>query len=1067
MRMFRSLFVLALGAAVGVADVAVAQGVTTGAIAGLVTDEGGKPVEGAQIQAENKSNGFRASTLTRDNGRYFIQGLEVGGPYTVQVRRLGFAMVAKDNILVPLGQTIAADFALKTVVAQLAGVEVTATKGSIISPNKTGVGTTISDTLISRLPSINRDFTDFARAAPQVSTTGNGLSGGGVNNRYNLIQIDGANESDLFGLGSNGRPGDQAGAKSISLDAVKEYQVLLSPYDVRQGNFAGLLINAVTKSGTNEVHGSVFGYQRDQDLTRKQPFLGAFSRQQYGGTIGGPILKNKAFFFLSGEWQGEELLSTGPFVGSVDSPVSQAQIDQVNGVLQPLGIAGGTGERVNRPNPLTNIFARVDLNFLPRTRVVLRHNYAGADNNVFSRDQITSTLPQFPLTSYGYAFTSAKNATVLQAYTSLGNGVLNELNIGYTTINDKRDPYNKTAAISVQVPRSTGAGFALFQAGGEASSHGNQLDQKTLEIADNLSFSLGGHNITVGTKNIFYESANLFANNLFGTWRFNSLDSLRRGEASSYAVTVPTPAGTDGFIRMKSATYGFYAQDQWNIRPRINLTYGVRADIPTFTNTPVYNLSVDTAFKRRTDQMPSGRIQWSPRVGINWDITGDQRNQFRAGVGAFTGNPAGVWLSNVYGNTGLLGTPGLTCNNATITNAFYPPAFNQAALTSPPTSCGGTNPTPGSARLSATINTIDPEMRFPQVYKYSLGFDHDFGNSIIATVEGLYTRSQYALFYSNLALAGPQGVDARGRTMYGTITGANSSPAIFGGRNQVYDVSNSSRDYSYNLTTSLNKRYSDNWEGSLAYTFSQARDIQSTLNSTANSNFNQGRTVSGDLLDRTTLATAKWDQPHRINAIGTYTFPWRMDVSMIYTGSSGSAYDHYYSTDENADGSTANDLVYIPKTTTDANEILFTGYNVPASAASVATQQQAFERFINNRACLKEQRGQIQSRMTCRAPWRDLYNVSIRQSLPSISGQSMSFAVDIFNFANLVNNKWGQQKSVVQPAQPGVALLSRTGVATQNGKTVGVYTFNTALADYDVRNVDSNYRIQLSLRYSF
>lgn len=1075
MRMFRSLLVLALGAVVGVSDIAAAQGVTTGAITGLVTDESGKPVEGAQIQVENKSNGYRASTLTRDNGRYYIQGLEVGGPYTVQVRRLGFAMVSKDGITVALGQATPVDFALKQQVATLAGVEVTATKGAIISPNKTGVGTTISDTSIARLPSINRDFTDFARAAPQVSTTGNGLSGGGVNNRYNLIQIDGANESDLFGLGANGRPGDQAGAKSISLDAVKEYQVLLSPYDVRQGNFSGLLINAVTKSGTNEFHGSLFGYTRDQDLTRKQPFLGAFSRQQYGGTIGGPIIKNKAFFFLSGEWQGEELLSTGPFIGSADSPVSQAQVDQFNSVLDGYGIAGGTGERVNRPNPLTNIFARLDLNFLPNTRVVLRHNYAGADNENFFRDQITSTLPQFPLTSYGFAFTSRKNATVLQAYTSLGNGILNELNVGYTTVNDKRDPNSKTAAISVQVPRSTGSGFALFQAGGEASSHGNQLDQKTIEIMDNLSFSLGDHNITVGTKNILYESANLFANNLFGTWRFNSLDSLRGtcatcggvAQAASYAVSVPTPAGTDGFIRMKTATYSVYAQDQWTIRPTVNLTYGIRADIPTFRNTPVYNQAVDTAYDRRTDEMPSGQIQWSPRIGINWDITGDQRNQFRAGIGSFTGNPAGVWLSNMYGNTGLVGTPGLNCNNATVTNAFYPPAFSAAALASPPTRCGGTNANPASAALSSTINSVDPEMRFPQFMKYSIGFDHDFGNNMVATIEGLYTKAQYALFYSNLALTGPQGVDARGRTMYGTISGANSSPAVFGGRNQVYDVSNSSRDYSYNITASLNKRYSNNWEGNLAYTFSQAKDVQSTLSSTAASNFNQGRTVSGDLLDKTTLATSKWEQPHRITAVGTYTFPWKMDVSMIYTGSSGSAYDHYYSTDENADGSTANDLVYIPKSTTDANEILFTGYNVPAQAANVTAQQQAFERFINNRECLKNQRGQIQSRMTCRAPWRDLYNVSLRQSIPSIQGHAVSVAVDIFNFANLVNSKWGQQKSVVQPGLPGVQLLTRTGVATQNGKTVGVYTFNTQLADYDVRNVESNYRIQLSLRYSF
>lgn len=1064
---FAVLFVTA-----GFGRKALAQGVTTGAIAGLVVDESGKPTDGALIQVENRSNGFKASTLTRENGRYYVQGLEVGGPYTVQVRRLGFAQQSQDGVQVKLGQTVPVDFVVKAQAAQLASVTVSATKGAVISPNKTGVGTTISDTAIARLPSLNRDFTDFARATPQVSTTGNGLSGGGVNNRYNLIQIDGANESDLFGLGSNGRPGDQAGGKSISLDAVKEYQVLLSPFDVRQGNFSGLLINAVTKSGTNNIHGSVFGYTRDQDLTRKQPFLGAYSRSQYGASLGGPIIRNKAFFFLSTEWQKEQLLSTGPFIGSSDSPVSQTQVDAFNAALSPLGIAGGSGAQINRPNPLTNIFARVDLNFLPKTRVVVRHNYGVADNNVFggggSRDAITANQPSFALTSNAFAFASEKNATVMQAFTALGNGVLNEVNVGYTTIKDARDPVLKTASLSVIVPRQTGTGTALFIAGGEASSHGNRLNQKTLELSDNLTVPIGNHNVTLGTKNIIYQSENLFANNLFGTWRFNSLDSLRNGIASSYGVTVPTPAGTDGYIRMKSATYAFYVQDQWNVRPTINFTYGIRADIPSFRNKPVYNLSVDTAYKRNTSELPTGSIQWSPRIGFNWDVTGDQRNQLRGGIGGFTGSPAGVWLSNAYGNTGLLGTPGLTCNNATPSNANYPPLFSQAALASPPVRCGGLNANPATAALSSTINTIDPNLKFPQVIKYSLGFDHDFGRNIIGTVEGLYTRSKYSLFYSNLALVGPQGVDARGRTMYGTITGTASSPTVRGGRNQVYDMSNSrGGDYAYNVTVALTKRFADNWEGALSYTFSEARDVQSTLNSTANSNFNQGRSVSGDLLDKTTLAPAKWDQPHKIAAAGTYSFPWRMDVSVIYTGSSGAAYDYYHSTDENADGSTANDPVYVPRSVGDQAEILFTGYNVPTSAASVAAQQTAMEKFINSVDCLNNQRGQILKRMSCRAPWRELYNVSVRQSLPTLRDHSLSFAVDIFNFANLVNNRWGQQKSTVAAGLPGVQLLSRTGVTTQNGKTVGIYTFNTAQTRYDVRNVDSNYRIQLSLRYGF
>jgi hypothetical protein len=1075
MRMFRPLWTLTVGALFAAASlssgVAHAQGVTTGALSGLVTDEGGKPIDGAQVVVENKTNGFRSSALTRENGRYIVPALEVGGPYSVQVRRLGFQPITRDGIFVLLGQQVPVNVSLKQQVAQLATVDVISTTGNIISPNKTGIGTTINDTAIARLPSLNRDFTDFARAAPQVSTTGNGLSGGGVNNRYNLIQIDGANESDLFGLGSNGRPGDQAGAKSISLDAVKEYQVLLSPFDVRQGNFSGLLVNAVTKSGTNEFHGSLFGYTRDQELTREQPFLGAFLRRQYGGTIGGPILKNKAFFFLSGEWQQEELLANGPFIGSSDSPVTQAQVDQFNSVLSPYNIAGGNGSQLNRPNPLTNLFARVDLNFLPNTRVVIRHNYAGADNNVFggggSRDPITATQPIFALSSNAYAFTSQKNSSVLQAFTTLANGFVNDLNIGYTTINDKRDPAITSPEISVITTRGIGTGLVRLRAGSEAASHGNQLDQKTLEIADNFTIPIGTHNITIGGKAIIYESANLFANNRNGTWVFNSLDSLRNGLAASYAVSVPTPAGTDGFIRMKQTNYSWFIQDQWNVRPTFNVNFGIRADMPTFGENPVYNGSVDTVYKRNTSDVPSGQIQWSPRVGFNWDITGDQRNQLRGGFGAFTGNPAFVWLSNVFGNTGLLGTPGLTCNNATITNPNYPPAFNLAARNTPPTSCGGTSPTPASARLSATINTIDPNMKFPQIYKFSAGFDHDFGRNIVGTIEGLYNRAQYALFYSNLALDGPQGVDARGRTMYGTISGANSSPTATRGRNQVYDVSNSSRDYSYNLTASLNKRFADHWQGNLAYTYSVAKDVQSTLNSTANSNFNQGRTVSGDLLDKTTLANAKWEQPHRIVAAGTYSFAWKMDVSLLYTGGSGNAYDYYYSTDENADGSTANDLLYVPRSTTDINEILFTGYNVPAQAAQVTAQQQAFETFINSVDCLKNQRGKIMGRATCRAPWREVYNVSIRQSLPSVRGHSLSGTVDIFNFANLVNKNWGAQKFIGGGGIPGVQLLTRTGVATQNGKTVGVYTFPTTTQIFDIRNVDSNYRIQLSVRYGF
>jgi hypothetical protein len=1049
-----------------------AQGVTTGAIGGVVTSDQGQPVANAQVQVILQSTGVSRGAITRDDGQYLVQGLEPGGPYTVRIRRIGFAPGEQNGLTVSLSQTLRIDFKLQPQAAQIAGVTVVAaTAAQVISPTKTGVGTAISDSAIHRFPTLNRDFTDFAKLAPQISTTGNGLSGGGINNRYNNIQIDGASESDLFGLGSNGRPGDQAGAKSISLEAVKEYQVLLSPFDVRQGNFAGVLINAVTKSGSNELHGSAFYYGRNQSMTRSQEYLTDFSLKQYGFSLGGPIIKNRAFFFVAPEFQQQQLPSSGPFLGSSDSPVTAAQVDQFNAALQQYGFGGGSGGLLNRENPLQNIFGRVDVNLTSNTRIVLRHNYGWARNDVFggggSRDPITSSAPTFALTSNLYGFTSKKNSTVGQVFTNFSNGAYNELNVGYTTINDFRTIPQETPQITVTVPRVTGTGFANLVAGTEQSSQGNALDQKTLELSDNFTIPFGSHNVTIGTKNIFYESANLFASNRFGTWAFSSLDSLNRGIPSSYMVSVAVPAGTDGYVRMRQATYGVYAEDQWAVTPRVNVTYGLRLDIPTFRDQPLYNPSVDSAYGRNTAEVPSGNIQYSPRVGFNWDVTGDQRNQVRGGIGLFTGSPAYVWISNAFSNSGLVGTPGLTCSNTNPTNANYPPVFTPASAKNPPTSCGGTNPTPASARLSSAVNTLAPDLRFPQEMKASVGYDHAFDNGIVATVEGLYSRSVYQLFYRNLALAGPQGTDAHGRVMYGTITGSSANAITQGGRTQVYDAKNASGDYSYNITGGLQKRFSNRWEGSLFYTYSQARDLQSTLNSTASSNFNQGRTVSGDLNDESHLARSKWEQPHRILASVTYALPTKTDISVIYAGTSGAPYDYTYRTDENADGSRANDLLYVPKSTTDPNEILFTGYDDPTKAASVQAQQQAFAAFINRVGCLRDQAGHLMGRMTCRAPWRNLTNVAIRQAVPTLRGQNVSVQLDIFNFANLLNKDWGRQREVVSPGLPSVGILSRTGTATQNGKTVGVYTFDTGTPFSNALNAESNYRMQLSVRYSF
>src|SRR4051812_41501193 len=334
-----------------------AQGVTTGGLTGTITDEAGQGLEGVQVQLRNARTGLNIGTISRSSGLYSIQGIAPDNDYTIVIRRIGYGPQTRTGVVIPLGQTRREDFRLGREAAVLSTVTVTATTDPVINTTKTGATTTISDSALRRLPTLNRNFADFVQLVPQVSTTTGFLSGGGVNLRQNAIQIDGAQSGDLFGLGTTGQPGSQANAKSIPLDAVKEYQVLLSPYDVRQGNFGGLLINAVTKSGTNEFHGSVYANTRNQNLTRSQPYLADFSQQQYSGSIGGPIVKDKLFFFVTGELQEQQTPALGAYIGAPDPIVSQASIDALNNIMSTryryteAGPGGAGPKEETKPQP--------------------------------------------------------------------------------------------------------------------------------------------------------------------------------------------------------------------------------------------------------------------------------------------------------------------------------------------------------------------------------------------------------------------------------------------------------------------------------------------------------------------------------------------------------------------------------------------------------------------------------------------------------------------------------------------------------------------------------------------
>lgn len=1051
---------LALVAAMSAVTGRVSAQVTTGAITGVVTDEQGQPVEAAQIQMINKATGLTRGALTSASGRYVIQGLEVGAQYSVTARRIGFRPVTVDDIVVSLGQTTKADVKLERQATQLEAVTIVSETNAIISPTRTGASTTVGDSALRRLPSLNRNFTDFVALTPQVSNTGPGLSGGGTNNRFNNITIDGAVSSDLFGLGSTGQPGGQAGGKSIGIESVKEYQVLLSPYDVRQGNFSGALINAVTKSGTNVFSGSIYGVTRNQDFARDQAYIRDFEQSQYGLSLGGPIVKDKLFFFINPEFQRRTVPAAGPYIGLAGTTVTQALVDQFNGLIGAKGVPTGSGAAVQLENPLTNFFGRVDY-FLPwNSSLVLRHNYAKAQDDNFSRS--TST---FNLDNNGYAFTSDANSTVAQLRTNFSGGQYNELLLSRNTIRDKRRPNVYSAMVQASTPSGT------LVAGGERFSQANELDQDLFEVTDNFTFSLGSrHRLTLGTQNTFYKVRNLFAQSRLGVWDFLNLDSLTAGSPRQYIVGVPVSG--DGAVRFNARQHAFYLQDEWNVSNRLNLSMGLRADAPFFGDKPPVNpdiaeplcatpgqpASANCGFARNTSEVPSGNWQVSPRIGFNWDVTGDQRNQLRGGVGMFTGRPAYVWLSNAFQNSGRSGVALLTCNNAAA------PRFTNANVSSAPQQCA--NGTTASA--GAEINLLSKDLNFPQNLRATLGYDRDLGFGLVATGELLYTKGVNNPFYTNLALFGPIGNDRFGRVLYGPEP---FQPVLrVTGRNTVLDVQNQSKDHSLQLTGGMQRKFQGNWEASVFYTWSQVRDVQSLTSSTAFSQYRFGRAWAGNQ-DDLSVGRSFFEQKHRIVAQGTYTFRKTLtDVTFTYFGQSGAPFGYVSSGDLNGDGQSLNDPIYIPKSATNPSEIIFRDFTRPGTTTVVTAAQQAaaFDAFIDGDECLKSQRGQIMERNSCFNPWTNTINMSLRQSLPRIATGRLSVQVDVFNFANLLNKNWGEQPSAGFGSQSLLSQVSKqTGSFAGANGALPIFNFDPNYQRFLSNFLSSNYQLQAQIKYAF
>jgi len=1030
-----------------------AQGVTTAAMNGIVVDSKGDPLPGANLLAVHTPSGTEYGTTTRVDGKYNLNGLRTGGPYKITVSFVGYKSQVFEGQMLQLGQNAKIDYTLMEEAVELGAVTVVGEKNSILSSNRTGAEQNVTAKDIELVPSIRKNFSDFAKLSPQAS--GNSSSFASRNNRYNNIQIDGTQYNDLFGLGATGAPGGQTGTTPISIDAIQEFQVVVAPYDIKYGSFTGGGVNAITRSGTNKWTGSIFGYGRNESLVGKGSFITdnpatstdeqkypEFKEYAYGFRLGGPILKDKLFLFANGQISANDQplsnisLATGPSTAT-------SLADQFASILKSKGMDPGTYGAYTIEQPSEKFFVRLDFNQSENHKMTLRHNYVTAYQDILAG---RNSNTQVSFNTFAYRIKNITNSTVFQLNSTFSNNLSNDLILGFTTIRDRRAGITDRRP-EVRVMRED----VLLVAGPDRFSTANELDQDIFELTDNFSAYLGDHVLTIGTHNEFFSFRNLFIRSFNGYYEFNTLADLENETPSYYQRVYSQDPNVDKpAARFSVNQLGFYVQDEWTVVPTFKLTFGVRADIPFLPTEPAYNPKVSENFPDySTSDVPSGNVMFSPRLGFNWDLFGDRSTQLRGGVGVFTGRIPYVWMSNSYGNTGTL-----------IAEVNQASGGNVGFSVDPDNQPGPGDPGTGAPTTRAEIDLVDPDFNWPQILRANLGLDQELPWNMIATVEFMYSKSMNDLVYEKLNLNPPSATNP-------TIPGEDGRPR-YGGTNsygsRYFDVlllKNTDEGYQYNFSVQLQRNVAQGISFNTAYTYGVSQDVNSVLSSQAQSQIRYNP-VSGDP-NAPPLTTSSFDLGHRYFASVSYAHEFfensPTSFSLYYNIQSGRPFSFTVNGDLNNDGLNGNDLFYIPGSPDD----ILVGAVTGGAYVENAQQKSDLFAFIDNNEYLAENKGSMSERNASRAPWNDQLDLRIAQDFGTGIG-SFQIALDILNVLNLVNNEWGWFQTTSQDTY-NIVTLNGTDPAT--GKPVYRFSKPSTNTAWTPTDLLSRWQMQLGLRYTF
>ncbi len=1018
--------------------------VTTSNIKGLILEDTGQTLFGANVIAVHQPTGTKYGAITNLDGRYNLLNLRVGGPYQVTITYVGFKDQVFNEVYLTLGKTTNIDTVMATDTASLDEVIITTSTSGTFSSDRTGAETSVGRRELTSLPTISRSASDFTRLEPSAS----GNSFGGRNDQFNNFTLDGAVFNNPFGLDA-ATPGGQTDSQPISLDAIDQIQVSLAPYDVTLSGFTGAAVNAVTKSGSNEFHGTVYGFTRNEDMTggkiKGEDVIQAdLEQQQYGISIGGPIVKNKLFFFANFEKDERSDLGTAGFAPNTGSGainetrVLESDLLIVQNALLDIGYNPGSYEGFNYNSNSTKGIVKFDWNINDNNRLAVIYNFLDASKEkpahpsaLGFRGPSTNTL-QFENT--GYEINNKIRSVQLELNSTLPGDVTNKFQMGFTHFDDFRNPLS-TPAPTVTITKD-GSNYII--AGHEPFSINNKLDQKVFQFSNNLNFFKGDHTYTVGfsfEKFQFDNSFNLGAygaqgvffptttmadfQNFADSGQLQALFNQANAAHNSLEANGDGVAGGWTLAETNVGQLAFYVQDEWNVTDNFKLTYGLRMDKPLFFDSAEKAQEVidraccyapgieylnpntgESVFLDNTE-MPSSKLLFSPRVGFNYDVKGDNSFQVRGGTGIFTGRLPFVWLGNQIANPEVF---------------FY--------------------------------QVVDPDFKFPQVWRTNIGTDYRFENGIVATGDISYTKDIHGAHVQNWGIRDPSGtLNAPGdtRPIY------TSSDVI----NNAYVFTNSDKGRIWNFTAKGQKTFGNGLYTSLAYNYLNAKDVNSIEAEITGDAF-AFNPVVGNANDDV-LSYSKYGDTHRFIGVASKKFTygkdkWSTTISTFFEYAQGGRFNYTYGGDLNGDGSNLNDLLYVP-TSSELQQMQFSG----------AGQAEAYEAFIQQDDYLSDRRGDYVERYGALAPWRGRWDLKILQDYKfKVAGEktnSIQLSIDVLNVGNLISSDWGlvQQPTSVQPI--GVDV---------DGSGVPTYTFTGVQETFSYdSSLLSRWQAQFGVRYIF